>query len=834
MWGAGQGVEPQRVGRRVGSGARGGGDRVPGDRAPPGGDRVPARPSDHRRPRWLSMCGMAGIVRAGRLAARRRADARCGWPAPSATAARTASGSPSTPAPGWCRPGWRSSTSPAAGSRSRRRPAAACSSTTARSTTTPSCAPSSSARGESFATTCDTEVVLRLLERDGVAALDRLNGQFAFAWWQPRQRRLTLVRDRFGVRPLYYALLDDGTPRLRLRGEGALRLRRGDRGARPGRHRRGVHALGRRGRRGRRSAASARSGPGGLVVWERGRIVEERTWWSPDYAPDGAPDGDLEELLRDSVRLRLRADVPVGTYLSGGLDSSLITALAQAETDHELRTFSIAFRTPATTSAPIRRRWRARSAPATTWSRPGRPRSPTRFPDVVRHAEMPLVRTAPVPLFLLAREVREQAITVVATGEGADELFWGYELFKEVALRELHRHEPERAVELLEQLYSYLGPAAARRGPAWRRFLLETGADDDQLGSHLTRAEATATVKAFYRPEVAAEIGDDRLARSPARRAAAGLRALEPAGARRLARARDPARALPALGAGGPGRDGARGRGPLPVPRSPRVRALRRPAGRAQARRHAREGRAARGRRRRCCRPRSPSAASSRTAPRRSRRSSRPRRPAWVEEPLSPGALAETGIWDAVAGGRPAAALPRRPGDRDARVDGAGRHPLHPALASRVRRQRDQPTIRRRPSEPRIRIDRTSRISDEGGCMTEATGDVRAEMRAYIEENFLYLHPGVELEDGDDFLTLGIVDSLGFVELVEEVQSRYGVDRRRRRDHRGELRLDRRHRRLRRAQANRSLSAPHARRGPARGRRARPGPAARSSRASGR
>jgi asparagine synthase (glutamine-hydrolysing) len=96
---------------------------------------------------------------------------------------------------------------------------------------------------------------------------------------------------------------------------------------------------------------------------------------------------------------------------------------------------------------------------------------------------------------------------VVATGEGADELFWGYELFKEVTLRELHEREPERAAELLEQLYSYLGPAVARRGPAWKRFLLETGAGDEQLGSHLTRAEATATVKAFCRPEVAAEIG---------------------------------------------------------------------------------------------------------------------------------------------------------------------------------------------------------------------------------------------------------------------------------------------------------------------------------------
>jgi asparagine synthase (glutamine-hydrolysing) len=103
--------------------------------------------------------------------------------------------------------------------------------------------------------------------------------------------------------------------------------------------------------------------------------------------------------------------------------------------------------------------------------------------------------------------VRANDIVVVATGEGADELFWGYDLFKEVVVRELHRTEPERAREMLEQLYGYL-PAGARRGPAWDRFLLETGEADDPLSSHMTRVEATAAVKAFYRPEVAAEIGE--------------------------------------------------------------------------------------------------------------------------------------------------------------------------------------------------------------------------------------------------------------------------------------------------------------------------------------
>jgi asparagine synthase (glutamine-hydrolysing) len=122
---------------------------------------------------------------------------------------------------------------------------------------------------------------------------------------------------------------------------------------------------------------------------------------------------------------------------------------------------------------------------------------------------MPLVRTAPVPMYLLARAVRANAITVVATGEGADELFWGYELFKEVALRELAEQDPERASALLDGLYDYLGPSAARRGPAWKRFILETGAGNDPLGSHLTRAHATSAVKAFYSDEIKESLGAD-------------------------------------------------------------------------------------------------------------------------------------------------------------------------------------------------------------------------------------------------------------------------------------------------------------------------------------
>jgi len=362
------------------------------------------------------------------------------------------------------------------------------------------------ARGERFATTADTEVVLHLLERDGLPALERLNGQFAFAWWQAEERRLTLVRDRFGVRPLHYALLEDGT--IVFGSEAKALFASGEVSAEPDLA--GIDDVFTLwGPRAPRTAFRGVSQlpPGGLLVWERGRIVEQRLWWEPAYGrPDRAGSEDLEELLRDSVRLRLRADVPVGAYLSGGLDSSLITALAQAETEHDLRTFSVAFKDPLYDERAHQEEVARAIGTRHHVLDIGPAEIAGAFPDVVRHAETPLIRTAPVPLFLLSREVRANGVTVVATGEGADELFWGYELFKEVVARELNNSDPEGAEAIIDQLYPTLGPSDARRGPAMRRFILETGADDALLGSHLTRATATGAIKGLYRQEVAERI----------------------------------------------------------------------------------------------------------------------------------------------------------------------------------------------------------------------------------------------------------------------------------------------------------------------------------------
>ncbi len=355
------------------------------------------------------------------------------------------------------------------------------------------------AAGVRARTTSDTEVLLHLLERHGFDVLGRLNGQWAIAYWEPGPRRLTLARDRFGVRPVHYHLAADGS--LTFGSEARALFASGEVRAVPD-HEGLDDALTLWAPQPPRTcfAGVAQVAPGSLVVWERGRIVRAERWWAPEGDP-AAPEADLGALLADSVRLRLRADVPVGTYLSGGLDSSLTTALAQQTSDHPLQTFSIAF-ADARYDERSHQELVARELGTEHHVLEVGPREiADGFRDAVEHCEAPLIRTAPVPLMLLARTARAAGITVVATGEGADELFWGYDLFKEVALRTLQERDPQRAGELVDGLYAHLG-GAGRRGAAWRRSLLAGGASGDPLGSHLGRIRATGAVRALLRPEL--------------------------------------------------------------------------------------------------------------------------------------------------------------------------------------------------------------------------------------------------------------------------------------------------------------------------------------------
>jgi asparagine synthase (glutamine-hydrolysing) len=204
--------------------------------------------------------------------------------------------------------------------------------------------------------------------------------------------------------------------------------------------------------------------PAHLRVYEDGRGVD-RQYWKPDYSPSfkgdvgAAAEAVGDALERASALRMLRADVPVGCYLSGGLDSSLVAALAcEVRRDECFHTFSLRFEDAEYDETHYQRRMVESLGSEHHEVLVGRRAIADCFPEVVRLAERPLLRTAPAPLFLLSKLVHDVGIKVVLTGEGADEMFAGYDLFREGAVRRFWGRRPDSELRprLLERLYPYL------------------------------------------------------------------------------------------------------------------------------------------------------------------------------------------------------------------------------------------------------------------------------------------------------------------------------------------------------------------------------------------
>src|SRR5262249_33205024 len=145
--------------------------------------------------------------------------------------------------------------------------------------------------------------------------------------------------------------------------------------------------------------------------------------------------GELRERLIESVRLQLRSDVPVGAYLSGGLDSSTIAVLMQRYSDVPLRTFSLEVEEAEVYESAYQLQMARHLGAEHTRVQCSKRDIAAVFPRLIEHVETPIVRTAPAPLMLLAEHVRAQGFRVVLTGEGADEVLGGYDLFKEAKIR---------------------------------------------------------------------------------------------------------------------------------------------------------------------------------------------------------------------------------------------------------------------------------------------------------------------------------------------------------------------------------------------------------------
>lgn len=365
-------------------------------------------------------------------------------------------------------------------------------------------------RGHVFRTRSDTEVLVHAYEEWGPRMLERLNGQFAFAIHDARTRSVFLARDRFGVRPLFFTETG-GT--LYFASEVKALFASGH-----------VHAAldplaldeiftfwaARPPRTGFQAVYQLE--PGTYARWAEGTLRVSR-YYELDY-PEGNDEPTdaierLDELLRASVGLRMRADVPVGAYLSGGLDSSITASLAAAVTPHQLRTFSITFADPRYDESGFQRDVANAIDSKHAVAAIHQNSIADTFPDVVWHAETPLLRAAPAPMFHLARLTKAAGIKVVLTGEGADELFLGYDLFKEVAVRRfcLRRPDSTARTRLFDRLYPYLKENGRGAGEFWRKFFLDAGPTSDPLFSHLPRILLTSWTKEFYSSEFAAARG---------------------------------------------------------------------------------------------------------------------------------------------------------------------------------------------------------------------------------------------------------------------------------------------------------------------------------------
>jgi asparagine synthase (glutamine-hydrolysing) len=291
--------------------------------------------------------------------------------------------------------------------------------------------PQLEAAGHTYRTRSDTETIVHAYEQWGDDCVHRFRGMFAFALWDARTRRLLLARDRLGVKPLYWTLAGD---RLLFASEIKAILKSGLVDARPNRAA-FSEVLATRGTAGADTLFEGiyKLLPGHRLIFEHGRIRTERYWELPLDGPDpdfeGLGDAALIDrfraLLQESVRLRLMSDVPLGMFLSGGIDSSAIAALMAREIDRPVDTFSVAFADRRFSELEYARAVvRAIGANAHEVVIDDNDFFGA-LPRLVWHEDEPIAHPSSVPLHFVSMLARRH-VTVVLTGEGSDELLAGY------------------------------------------------------------------------------------------------------------------------------------------------------------------------------------------------------------------------------------------------------------------------------------------------------------------------------------------------------------------------------------------------------------------------
>ena len=319
------------------------------------------------------------------------------------------------------------------------------------------------AQGHRFATNSDTETLVHLYEEEGAGGLPRLRGMFAYAIWDARRRRLFLARDRFGKKPLYYALTGDGlyfASEIECLRQAGVPLESDQEALRlyfqfnyipdPYTAFRAIRKL----------------PAGAWLAYSPGEGVSEGRYWKLPPPAAAAPAGVTEEearrRLRDSfdeaVRIRMIADVPLGAFLSGGIDSSSVVASMARQSPEPVKTFSIGFREAAYNelayASLVARKYRTEHHEIVV-----QPDSVDLVRKLVPHFGEPFGDPSAIPTFIVS-EFAARHVKVALSGDGGDELFAGYESFAAMQRWRVCDHVPRAVRGLLGRLAQWLPYAA--------------------------------------------------------------------------------------------------------------------------------------------------------------------------------------------------------------------------------------------------------------------------------------------------------------------------------------------------------------------------------------
>jgi asparagine synthase (glutamine-hydrolysing) len=361
--------------------------------------------------------------------------------------------------------------------------------------------------GYSFRTESDTEVLLNAFIHYGEECLNKLNGQFVFAIWNNEKEELFIARDRVGIRPLFYTWVKDT---FVFGSEIKTLFEHTDVKAEidpvsmsqvftfwttitPGTIFKDIFEL----------------PPCHFMKISRNK-THIKSYWSLKFPVNNESRfrgtledavAELEYLLTHAVRIRLRADVHVAAYLSGGIDSSATTAFIKKVAPETLQTFSISFEDREFDEAHYQQEVSKFLNTCHTAFTCVREDIGHYFPQVVWHAEIPILRTAPVPMFCLSKKVRENNTKVVITGEGADETLAGYDIFKEGIIREFWSRQPDSKYRplLFKKLYPYLAQFQGRNVNMLKLFFGYHLHDiDSPFYSHVLRWRNTSNIQNLF------------------------------------------------------------------------------------------------------------------------------------------------------------------------------------------------------------------------------------------------------------------------------------------------------------------------------------------------